>query len=82
MKLTVLIGAEEVDIEVDKNNDTMNDLINKVIEKTKRNISVTLIQISGLPVYESDFSKKLSNWELDDGYVLSFSEYYDGGNNF
>jgi len=66
------------DIQVDKNSDTVNDLIYKLNKKRGSNIVVTLI-IIGVPVKAEDFSKTLNNFELEEGYYITISEYYDGG---
>ena len=66
------------DIQVDKNSDTVKDLIAKVNEERSNKITVTLI-IIGVPVKAEDFSKTLYNFELEEGYYITISEYYDGG---
>ena len=65
--------------QVNKYSNTLNDLIAKVNEERSNKITVTLIEINGNPVKSDEFSKTLSNWELDDGQNINISEYYDGG---
>ena len=62
--------------QVNKYSNTLNDVIAKVNEERPTKITVTLIEINGNPV---EFSKTLSNWELDDGQNITISEYHDGG---
>lgn len=80
--ITVYIANQEVPIQVNKDKDTIQDIINEVIRKTKKNIIVTIITIGGIPIEPKNFSQPINNFELDDGYAIYISEYYDGGNIF
>lgn len=44
----------------------------------EENITINLVTIGGEDV--SDFSKKLSEFDLDDGDNVMISDYYNGGN--
>lgn len=68
-----------ISAQVNKYSNTLNDLIDKVNKERTNKITVTLIVINGNPVKSDEFSKTLSNWELDDGQNINISEYYDGG---
>ena len=56
---------------------TLNDLIAKVNEERPNKITFSEIVINGNPVKSDEFSKTLSNWELDDGQNIRICEYYD-----
>ena len=80
MNLNVVVSdGTIVTAQVNKYSNTLNDLIAKVNEERSNKITVTLIVINGNPVKSDEFSKTLSNWELDDGQNITISEYYDGG---
>ena len=80
MNLNVVVSdGTIVTAQVNKYSNTLNDLIAKVNEERSNKITVTLIVINGTPVKADEFSKTLSNWELDDGQNITISEYYDGG---
>lgn len=80
MNLNVVVSdGTIVTAQVNKYTNTLNDLIAKVNEERSNKITVTLIVINGTPVKSDEFSKTLSNWELDDGHCINISEYYDGG---
>ena len=79
MNLNVVVSdGTIVTAQVNKYSNTLNDLIAKVNEERSNKITVTLIVINGTPVKSDEFSKTLSNWELDDGQNINISEYYDG----
>lgn len=80
MKLNVVVyDGTIVTVQVNKYSNTLNDLIAKVNEERSNKLAVSLIVINGNPVKSDEFSKTLSNWELDDGQNITISEYYDGG---
>lgn len=80
MNLNIILrDGTIVTAQVNKYSNTLNDLIAKVNEERSNKITVTLIVINGTPVKADEFSKTLSNWELDDGQNITISEYYDGG---
>ncbi len=80
MNINVVVSdGEIIPIQVDKDKDTLNDLFSKLNEKRTNKITVTLVTINGMPVKPEEFSKSLNNWELEDGYAITISEYYDGG---
>ena len=77
MNLNVVVSdGTIVTAQVNKYSNTLNDLIAKVNEERSNKITVTLIVINGTPVKSDEFSKTLSNWELDDGQNISIEEYY------
>ena len=77
MKLNVVVyDGTIVTVQVNKYSNTLNDVIAKVNEERPNKITVTLIVINGNPVKSDEFSKTLSNWELDDGQNISIEEYY------
>ena len=80
MNLNVVVSdGTIVTAQVNKYSNTLNDVIAKVNEERSNKITVTLIVINGTPVKSDEFSKTLSNWELDDGQNITISEYHDGG---
>ena len=80
MNLNIILrDGTIVTAQVNKYSNTLNDLIAKVNEERSNKISVSLIVINGTPVRSDEFSKTLSNWELDDGQNINISQYYNGG---
>ena len=80
MNLNVVVSdGTIISAQVNKFSNTLNDLIDQVNKERTSKITVTLIVINGNPVKSDEFSKTLSNWELDDGQNITISEYYDGG---
>ena len=77
--LKVIIGNKKVIKinEINLSSDCVNDIIEK-IKKVEENITINLVTIGGEDV--SDFSKKLSEFDLDDGDNVMISDYYNGGN--
>ena len=74
MNLNVVVSdGTIVTAQVNKYSNTLNDLIAKVNEERSNKITVTLIVINGTPVKSDEFSKTLSNWELDDGQNINIS---------
>ena len=77
MKLNVVVyDGTIVTVQVNKYSNTLNDLIAKVNEERSNKITVSLIAINGNVVTSDEFSKTLSNWELDDGDNIHIGQYY------
>ena len=80
MIINVVVYNEEIiPIQVDKYKNTLNDLFSKLNEKRRNKITVPrLITIGGMPVKYEEFSKYLNNFDLEDGFSIFISKYYDG----
>ena len=77
MKINVVIKNKKViEIEFEKT-DTIRMVFEKIKQKTGETFS--LLNISGEGVSERDFNKTLEDFDLEDGYNILISEYYNGG---
>jgi hypothetical protein len=65
-----------IPIDVNLNKDTVNDLINKVRSKVT-GFDFDSITMSGITIHSNEFSKKLSDYFLEDGDHVCFFDNYE-----